>query len=59
MVNSDLETRATQLDKSNEKLADDEGRWYSLARELETQMDVIKKVSLKQLHCTLPIRDRV
>lgn len=40
----DLETRVRQLTVSNEKLADDEGRWYSLARELENQMDVIKKV---------------
>lgn len=42
--NSDLETRAEHLQKTNEKLADDEGRWYSLARELENQMDVIKEV---------------
>ena len=34
----------SQLATSNEKLLDSEGRWYSLARELENQMDVIKKV---------------
>lgn len=42
--NGDLEERVAKLVSSNEKLADDEGRWYSLARELENQMDVIKKV---------------
>eukprot|EP00903_Cladosiphon_okamuranus_P011049 g10434.t1 len=42
-VNSDLEARLSQLTTSNEKLLDSEGRWYSLARELENQMDVIKK----------------
>ncbi|CAM9145585.1 unnamed protein product [Hapterophycus canaliculatus] len=42
-ANSDLETRVAHLTTANEKLADDEGRWYSLARELESQMDVIKK----------------
>ena len=42
--NGDLEERVAKLVTSNEKLADDEGRWYSLARELENQMDVIKKV---------------
>lgn len=47
-VNSDLETRVTQLATSNEKLLDSEGRWYSLARELENQMDVIKKVSTRR-----------
>lgn len=43
--NGDLEERVAKLVASNEKLADDEGRWYSLARELENQMDVIKKVN--------------
>eukprot|EP00752_Nemacystus_decipiens_P009407 g8410.t1 len=42
-ANSDLETRLSHLTTSNEKLLDSEGRWYSLARELENQMDVIKK----------------
>lgn len=42
--NSGLEERVAKLTQSNEKLADDEGRWYSLARELENQMDVIKEV---------------
>ncbi|CAM9986890.1 unnamed protein product [Scytosiphon promiscuus] len=42
-ANSDLQTRLSHLTTANEKLADDEGRWYSLARELENQMDVIKK----------------
>lgn len=40
-----LEAEVARLTTSNEKLADDEGRWYSLARELENQMEVIKKVS--------------
>lgn len=46
-VNRELEDRSAQLSKSNEKLADDEGRWYSLARELESQLDVIKKASFR------------
>lgn len=44
-LNSDLESQTAQLGKSNEQLADDEGRWYSLARELENQMEIIKKAS--------------
>lgn len=47
-VNSDLETRVSQLTSSNEKLLDSEGQWYSLARELENQMDVIKKVTSRR-----------
>lgn len=47
-VNGDLETRVSQLTTSNEKLMDSEGRWYSLARELENQMDVIKKVKMQR-----------
>lgn len=47
-VNSDLETRVSQLTTSNDKLLDSEGRWYSLARELENQMDVIKKVKTRR-----------
>lgn len=47
-VNIDLETRVSQLTTSNEKLLDSEGRWYSLARELENQMDVIKKVNTRR-----------
>lgn len=43
--NKQLEAEVARLTTSNEKLADDEGRWYSLARELENQMEVIKKVS--------------
>ncbi|CAM9563646.1 unnamed protein product [Ectocarpus fasciculatus] len=41
--NKQLEAEVARLTTSNEKLADDEGRWYSLARELENQMEVIKK----------------
>ncbi|CAM9609020.1 unnamed protein product [Ectocarpus sp. 4 AP-2014] len=41
--NKELEAEVARLTTSNEKLADDEGRWYSLARELENQMEVIKK----------------
>ena len=48
--NSELESRTAQLAEANEKLADSEGRLYSLARELENQMEVIKKVMT--LHCT-------
>lgn len=44
-VNKELEDQRAQLATANEKLADDEGRWYSLARELESQLDVIKKAS--------------
>lgn len=44
--NRELEDDASRLAKSNEKLADDEGRWYALAKELEGQMDMMKKVSL-------------
>lgn len=44
-ISSDLQTRVEHLTTANEKLSDDEGRWYSLARELENQMDVIKKVA--------------
>lgn len=54
-ANSDLESHAVQLRKSNEKLADDEGRWYSLARELESQMDVIREVNAHVL--TVVLRD--
>lgn len=45
-ANRGLEDQRDQLTKSNDKLADDEGRWYSLARELESQLEVIKKASL-------------
>lgn len=48
-VNGDLETRVSQLTTSYEKLLDSEGRWYSLARELENQMDVIKKVNVRRM----------
>ncbi|CAM9731264.1 unnamed protein product, partial [Ectocarpus sp. 12 AP-2014] len=41
--NKELEAEVARLKTSNEKLADDEGRWYSLARELENQIEVIKK----------------
>lgn len=50
-LNSELESETGELRKANEKLADDEGRWYSLARELESQMAVIKKVSFWMYQC--------
>lgn len=40
-----LETEVARLTTSNEKLADDEGRWHSIARELQSRMEAFRKVS--------------
>lgn len=43
--NREMEEKAAEVSKSNEKLADDKGRLYALARELENQLDIMKKAS--------------
>lgn len=42
--NKKLETEVARLTTSNDKLANDEGLWYSMAKELENKLEVIKKV---------------
>ncbi|CBJ32574.1 conserved unknown protein [Ectocarpus siliculosus] len=43
-TNQQLETEVARLTTSNEKLADDEGRWHSIARELQSRMEAFRKV---------------
>ncbi|CAM9835096.1 unnamed protein product [Ectocarpus sp. 12 AP-2014] len=42
-TNQQLETEVARLTTSNEKLADDEGRWHSIARELQSRMEAFRK----------------
>ncbi|CAM9090622.1 unnamed protein product, partial [Ectocarpus sp. 6 AP-2014] len=43
-TNQQLETEVARLTTSHEKLADDEGRWHSISRELQSRMEAFRKV---------------
>lgn len=44
-TNQQLGTGVARLTMSNEKLADDDRLWYSMARKLHSSMEAIKKVT--------------